>query len=708
MLLINKSDGSKIREQLGTSTLLNTSFNEVKILADKAIAEKMDVPFPKDLAGGYTHEKHKNNYTAMFYAGQAYVITSEKKYADFIVSMLLKYAELIPGLKNHPGARGNSPGRLFHQALNDANWMVYSAIAYDCVYNYAQAAQRKKIENGVFRPLCYFFTADLNNWFNLIHNHGVWACAAVGMSGLVMGDDDLVQEALLGSNKDGKSGFMAQLDNLFSPNGYYTEGPYYARYALLPFYLFSEGLQNCRPELAIFEHRNQILKKALYAALQQTNTNGAFFPLNDAIKEKTYITNEMVFATNIAFKEYGKEPALLAIANEQNKVIMSGAGILVADALKNKKMSLAGFPYESVNYTDGSDGKDGGISIIRTDQGKFQTTVVFKYASHGLTHGHYDALNFLLYNNGNEVLGDYGAARFLNVEQKDGGRYLPENKGYASQTIAHNTLVVDEKSQFDSKESIAEKFHAQKLFSDFTQQNIQVVGAEESNAYQKVNLKRFLYLIKLPDGKKLVADITLAAAGSPHQYDLPFHYQGSLISTSAKYQPYTTSQQVLGKENGYQYLWKEAEAKAADTTFQLTFLNNNCFYTLSSAIQDSATIYFTRTGASDPDFNLRHEPGLVIRKKGENQSFISVLDIHGKFDPVTESSSGSYSSVKSIRIVKEDDNLLVSEITIDGKALLILQCKKIFGASEAHSFQMSNTIISWNGPFKILYDGKIF
>ena len=43
---------------------------------------------------------------------------------------------------------------------------------------------------------------------------------------------------------------------------------------------------------------------------------------------------------------------------------------------------------------------------------------------------------------------DAGAARFLNVESKYGGHYLPENSSWAKQTVAHNTLVVDEGSHF--------------------------------------------------------------------------------------------------------------------------------------------------------------------------------------------------------------------------------------------------------------------
>ena len=74
----------------------------------------------------------------------------------------------------------------------------------------------------------------------------------------------------------------------------------------------------------------------------------------------------------------------------------------------------------------------------------------------GMEHGHYDKLSLMVYDQGRELLPDYGAARFLNIEQKDGGRYLPETKTYARQTIAHNTVVVDEKSDYDGDFATAE------------------------------------------------------------------------------------------------------------------------------------------------------------------------------------------------------------------------------------------------------------
>ena len=50
-------------------------------------------------------------------------------------------------------------------------------------------------------------------------------------------------------------------------------------------------------------------------------------------------------------------------------------------------------------------------------------------------------MGLLVFDRGYEILRDYGASRFLYIEAKYGGHYLPENNLYAKQTIAHNALV---------------------------------------------------------------------------------------------------------------------------------------------------------------------------------------------------------------------------------------------------------------------------
>jgi hypothetical protein len=697
-----KTEAAEIKKDLTKYPLLTRSYNEIKNEVDAWIGKDVDVPFPKDPAGGYTHDKHKANYLLMFNSGILYNLTGDSKYASLVKQLFLKYAKLNPTLKNHPEATSSSPGHLFWQALNDANWLVYTGMAYDLIYNSLSLSERKTIEEGAFKPEVDFMTNDLKSWFNLIHNHGVWACAGVGIVGIATNNKEYVDMALYGTEKNGKSGFIAQMDGLFSPDGYYTEGPYYVRYAILPYYLFANALKNARPQLKVFEYRNKILLKALLSGLQQTNLDGAFFPLNDALKEKDYTSNELITAIDIAWNVYGKDNGLLVVAKKQDRVLLNKGGVSIAASVASGKNIPGYYPYQTVEYADGVKGDEGGVSVLRNGKGKDLTTLIYKYTSHGLSHGHFDKLNINLYDQGNEILTDYGSVRFVGIEQKYGGRYLPENKTYASQTIAHNTLVLDETSHFNGKESDAEKYHSEKLFSDISDPNVQVVAAGERNAYKNADLQRTIYMLQLPGAKKIIVDVFNAISTGKVQFDLPFQYSGQLISTSFKYDYSEKRQEPFGKNNGYQFLWKEGEASVKDTIAQFTFLNNRTYYTISSLIEGTASLFFTRTGANDPNFNLRREPAFIIRKNGSVQSFISVIEIHGKFDPVIEFSTNSYSSVQNMKLLENGDNSII-EIIISGKKLLIAQSNKDFNKTQKHSTKE----INWTGPFTVLYDGKI-
>jgi oligo-alginate lyase len=697
-----KAEAADVSKNLHVFPNLTQSYNEIKKDVDEFVGKDIDVPFPKDPAGGYTHDKHKANYTLMFNSGILYNLTGDAKYATLVKNMMLKYAALNPTLKNHPQATSSSPGRIFWQALNDANWMVYTGMAYDLVYNALTPTERKIIEQGAFKPEVDFFTKDLKDWFNLIHNHAVWATAGVGIIGIATNNQDYIDMALKGTAKDGKTGFLALMDQLFSPDGYYTEGPYYTRYAILPYAVFSNALNNSNPSLKIFEHRNRILQKALLTCLQQTNIDGTFFPLNDALKDKDYTSNELVTAINIFSGVYGVDKNLLTVARKQNRVMLNKGGTAIAAALAANKDIPSFYNYKSIESTDGVHGDEGGVSIFRTGSGADLTSLLFKYTSHGLSHGHYDKLGILLYDKGNEILTNYGSVRFIGIEQKYGGRYLPENNKYAQQTIAHNTIVMDETSHFNGEEKIAEKNHSDKLFSSFINPNVQVAAAKEDNAYPNTHMQRTLYMLKLPGNKKMIVDLFNVQSDTVHQYDLPFQYSGSLINTSVKYKASTSTMETLGKKNGYQFLWKEASGTAANTTAQLTFLNKNTYYTISSLITDTAQVFFTRIGANDPNFNLRHEPAFIIRKNGKDQSFISVIEIHGKFDPVYEFSSNAYPSVKQIKMLQQDDTYSVAEIMIGDKKLQIAQCNNNVDISKVHAAQG----INWTGPFVVLYDGR--
>jgi hypothetical protein len=700
----NKSDFKYVGDNINQSEILKSSYQSIKTQVDSMLNKDVDVPVPKDPAGAYTHDQHKSNYTLMYNAGMLYQITGNPKYAMFVKSVFLKYAKLNPTLKNHPQATSAFPGRLFWQALNDANWLVYAGMAFDCIHDYLTPVERVTITDGAFKPIVNYFIKDQKNWFNLIHNHAVWACAGVGIVGIATDNEEYLNVALYGTEKDGKAGFLAHLNGLFSPDGFYHEGPYYTRYALLPFYLFANAIQNVKPGIGIFKYRNSILKKALDVALNQTNLTGEFFSYNDALKDKTYHSNELVVAIDLAWQAYGFDSSYLIIAKAQNKVILNKGGVDISKKIKPLPGNLT-YPYHSAEYTDGANGDFGGLSVMRNGKGTNLSSLIFKYTSHGLSHGHYDKLNIQFYDKGNEILQDYGAVRYINIEHKWGGRYLPETNSYAQQTIAHNTITVDEKSHYNGKEDVAEMNHPNRVFGSVSSSNLKVESAIDDKAYENVKLFRTVYLFNLPNtDKKFVLDVFKTYADSTHQYDLPFNYQGTLMKTNFKYISNNNALSTLGAKNGYQHLWKEAYANRVNPFTQFTFLNNRTFYTISSLADDSVDVFFTRVGANDPNFNLRREPSYILRAYGKNKTFINAIEVHGNFNPTSELNVEAVTSVSSIQKLQDDEQYSAFEILINNQKLLIIQCNKDFQSKSEHVFNNGSYQLKWNGPYYLSYN----
>ncbi len=134
----------------------------------------------------------------------------------------------------------------------------------------------------------------------------------------------------------------------------------------------------------------------------------------------------------------------------------------------------------------------------------------------------------------------------------------------------------------------------------------------------------------------------------------------------------------------------------------MTFLNHRSFYSISSLVQGNAKIFFTRSGANDPNFNMRHEPAMIIRKNGQGQSFITVTEIHGNFDPISEFTTNAYSSVKNIRVLQQDQDLAVVEIILDNKKLVLARHNQNADEKATHSAAG----FTWTGPAGVFYDGK--
>ena len=719
--LVLTADGvSAIKSNLEKLPLLNQSLQDAIKEVDMDMANGIEVPIPKDMAGGYSHERHKKNYLILQKAGVIFQITGDQKYAAFIRDMLMQYAKLYPTLPPHPEKRSYARGKLFWQSLNDANWLVYMSQAYDCIYDWLKPAEKKVLEQDLFRPYADYLSVESPQFFNRIHNHSTWGIAAVGMIGLVMNDKELIDRALYGLkddliDKDQKdndggliklpeqpgAGFFIQLDFLFSPDGYYTEGPYYQRYALYPFMLFAESLENCRPDLKIFDYRDHILSKSLFTILNLTDSEGLFFPINDSQKGMSYLSRELVSAVDIIYHFCGKDPTLLAIAKMQNSVMLDNTGFSVAMGLSENREQP--FIKKSVELSDGPNGDQGGVGVIRAGKSTDELCLVMKYTAQGMGHGHFDKLSFSMYDKGKEVIQDYGAARFVNIDQKYGGAYLPENNTWAKQSVAHNTITINGTSHFEGDFETGNKYHSNPYFFNATDKEMQIMSAKDTNAYPGITMHRTMAVIEDKAFEKpLVVDIFRVQSQQQNQYDLPYYFMGQVMGTDFEYSvPSTLS--PFGKNFGYQHLWKTGEGKSQNSNAKLNWFSNERFYTLTTVVSPEDELVFAQLGASDPLFNLRRDQSFIIRKtKEKSPIYISVIETNGHYDPVSEISANSFSNITDVEILLNNEKYTVVTFAHkSGKKWALAISNEDAGATMNHHLQAEGKNFDWIGPFKL-------
>lgn len=752
-LFLSLEDAAEIKASAEKYPLFAKTFGETKSRLDDAMTQPIEVPMPGE-GGGYAHERHKQNYNEMSNAGFMFRITGEEKYAVFVRDMLNEYAKLYPTLGPHPfsSSRRGPHSKLFHQALNESVWLVYTSLAYDCVYDWLSESDRENFEKNIFRPMVDWFVVENERDINRIHNHGTWAVAAVGMMGYLLKDQEVVDKCLYGTTNDGTGGFLKQLDLLFSPDGYYMEGPYYARYAIQPFYLFAEAIERFQPELKIYEHRDQILKKSLYATAQTIFPNGVFPPINDASKSMDITAVGPLIGTNLVYYRYGADPNLLAIAQMQNEVMIHSAGLVVARdyAKLSKKPELN---WGSVELRDGHDGKQGGLGILRMGKGMDETMLLMKYGVHGGGHGHSDKLHFILFDQGHEVVPDYGFARWVNVEPKTGGRYLPENNSYAEETIAHNTVVVDQTSQMGRRRGnrgrrgggagqganvgrgaeqgggargagIAQggggeqggqgrrggggggvgqgERSAKRHFFETASENVQVMSARANDHYPGVKMQRTMFMIK--DDRlqyPVVLDLYRVSSDTVHTYDYPIHFNGQLITTNFEYEANTVMKKTMGADNGYQHIWEEATA-TTDKPVSVTWVDGNRYYSVTASEETGTKVMFGRTGANDPNFNLRSEPLFVLRRQAESYLFASVIEPHGYYLESAERSLNARPNIVSVNVIGHNDvGSVVEVVGKDGLKWQVMVNNGAASKDQKRVVDFQGTKFEWTGNFKV-------
>ncbi|WP_413701110.1 heparinase II/III family protein [Psychromonas sp. KJ10-10] len=703
-ILLTDSEINALHQEVGRDSLMGqTIANHIKDL-ETFMSQPIDVPGHGD-GGSYEHNRHKDNYIYMNIAGRLFLVTKEQKYADFVIELLEQYADKYLELGFQVQKNTNPTGRLFHQILNEHGWLLFTSIAYSCVASTMTETQRERIIERLFIPLIEMSVDKYAHRFDHIHNHGVWAVVAVGACAVAIGKPEYLEMAVYGKDREAESGFLDQVSNLFAPSGYYLEGPYYSRFTIRPLVLFAEIIHRHMPEVDIYNYKDGVVGNTVQALLASAYPNGVFPAMNDASRSMSISDAGVQVAVSIYGAHYALDDNILGMAKIQGGVWMHPCGLKVSQAYEKASAEREiGMPFwPSLELNEGPDGDKGAQGFIRMQDKKGDVSqLVMNYGLHGMGHGHFDTLGITLFNRGHEVLREYGFARWVNVEPKFGGRYLPENPGYARQTIAHNTVTIDETCQNYFDVDRADSVHGLPHFFQVNDENLKGMSAFANDHYDDFDMQRSAFLLNLEELEApLLIDLYRVAGEGEHQYDYAQQYNGQIIRTNFEYQTYTEVE-TLGSDNGYQHLWKIGAGKVNDTAL-VSWLQDNSYNTwLGTSSNESDEIIFTRSGANDPSFNLRSEPSFILRSHGPSTLFASVVETHGYFNEEFEQSVNARGQVKSIKVIGHSEVASVIEVTTAKSSVLVAISNQADATDTTeHTVEFNNTTYSWEGFYSV-------
>ncbi|MUI54726.1 heparinase II/III domain-containing protein [Aliivibrio fischeri] len=703
-ILLTDAEIEQLHLEVGRSTLMGKTIEAHKQDVDAFMQLPLDVPGHGE-AGGYEHNRHKQNYTNMNLAGRLFLVTKEEKYANFVKELLAIYAEKYLTFDFHVQKNTNPTGRLFHQILNEHCWLLFTSLAYSCVASTMTEEERSTVVERIFEPMLDMFTVKYAHDFDRIHNHGIWAVAAVGICGLAIGKREYLDMSVYGIERNETGGFLAQISELFAPSGYYMEGPYYHRYAIRPTCVFAEVIHRHMPEVDIYNFKGQVIGNTVQAMLSTAYPNGEFPALNDSSRTMGITDMGVQVAVSVYSKHYDLDENILGMAKIQDRVWMHSCGLELSkayeEASEKHEISMPFWP--SVELNEGPDGHFGAQGFIRMQDKKGDVSqLVMNYGQHGMGHGNFDTLGITFFNRGQEVLREYGFCRWVNVEPKFGGRYLDENKSYARQTIAHNAVTIDEQCQNNFDVERADKVHGLPHFFKVEDPSINGMSAFANDHYDGLDMQRSVFMLKLDELESpLLLDLYRVVGEGEHQYDYSHQYEGQIVRTNFEYHA-NKELNTLGTDFGYQHLWNVASGAVSDTAL-VSWLQNNTYYTwLGTSSNANNEVIFTRTGANDPSFNLRSEPAFILRSKGPSTLFASVLETHGYFNEEFEQSVNARGVVKNIQVIGHTVIGSVVEIQTEFSNVTVMISNQ-FSATEstAHIVELNGKSYRWTGFYSL-------
>lgn len=504
--------------------------------------------------------------------GLVYRLTRDRRYADKAREILLAYAARYTQypLHNIRGEAKVGGGRVGPQTLDEAVWLIPITQGADLIWDTLSDADRKQAEDGLFRPAAQVILQHRMG----IHNIQCWKNSAVGLVGLLLGDQALIEDAVSSAH-----GFKAQIEKGVSPDGQWYEGAwgyhFYTVSAMLP---LVEAGERCGLGLYAYEKEGRSYRRLFEGPLELATPSLLLPPFNDS---GTVNLKSEAPLYEAALARY-KEPALAAVLRGSNRQNLQ-AFIVGVDRL----------PDPPAGATASRNFEGSGYAILREGKDENATWLCLKYGPHGGGHGHPDKLNFVLCSGGRMLAVDPGTAAYG----------VPIQQEWYRTTLAHNTLTVDEANQNPTTGSCL-AFGAVPRLS--------AVLADAGHIADGVTYRRAAALF----GESLVLVLDLVESDKEHTYDVAYHNAGKWVA------PPAGDAVTPPAKPGYMHLRDVVRLKGAPPAVDAGGIRVG----LAAAAQPAGELWAgTGVGANTTD----RVPCLVTRVKGNRAAFAWAISLQG-------------------------------------------------------------------------------
>lgn len=509
--------------------------------------------------------------------GLMYVLTGSEAYAAKARELLLGYAEryLTYPLHDINGKPNKGGGHVGPQTLDEAVWLIPVAQGFDCVQEKLSAEDRATIADKLLLPAAQLIHE--HQWG--IHNICCWHASAYGLVGLALEDEQLIFDAI-----NGPKGFRAQVDKGVTDDGFWYESAwgyhFYTMSALQPLAVAARNVG-----IDLYTERYKSMYDAPLAFMAPGGELAAF---NDSGTANPLGQGALYEIAHARWLDPRHLLPILQTGRKSLETLLYGVDVGTPEPFT---LGSAVFPHAGYVVLRSGDLGEGPINEHIP-----QNYVALDYGPHGGGHGHPDKLGFVLYGRGKLLAEDPGCIAYGN----------PAHSGWFRQTISHNTVVVNGKSQKPCTGTL--QFAA---FAD----GMGLCSARADDAYDGVRLRRTLALA----GDRLI-DVVLCEAEQEAQFELAYHNRGALECAL----PFV----LLDKPpagDGYSWAKEWRRATAAQAWTAVWRLDGGPAVTFAQAPAEGEREVLTAIGMGNP--TKVKVPFVVSRQRGVSVVFCTAIEI---------------------------------------------------------------------------------